>query len=213
MVYLSYQITLKNRRARCRNKSPGQGCKKMNTRIKFSDKLRSGGVTPRLYLVKGKEFVKFSGQSIQGFCIVETKIYEKAGKWSGNDFTILLNSGVVEFRMCSPLHGLYGQNASDWKELYRWEKINPEISIEVVKEVITKEYPKTAARLNELEEYVRTNYIFGQNRQIWNQTGCVAVCDVFLNNEKVDEIHTAWDSHTNEQTKTTLSGKPVEYYS
>lgn len=174
--------------------------------------MRRGGVSPRLYLVKGSEFVKFEGKNINGFATVETAVYEKNGKWSGTQFSLLLEEGVFDFPMCSPLHGLYGQNANSWKELYRWENINPEIPIEVIKKIIAREYPKTAARLNELEHLAKTKYIRSSNRQIWNSTGCVAVCDVFLNGEKVDEIHSAWNSLTGEQVKTTLSGKPVDLY-
>jgi hypothetical protein len=123
--------------------------KKMNI-INFNDGMKSGSVTPRLYLVKGLEFRKFEGSSIPGFCAVNTANYVKNGKWSNTSYSIVLPPGVKSWYMCSPMHGIYGENYGTWGEMVA----DLNMPYEVVKAVIEIEYKRTAKRLNELEEFV-----------------------------------------------------------
>lgn len=118
--------------------------------ISFNDGMRSGSVTPRLYLVKGLEFRKFEGLSIPGFCAVKTSNYTKNGKWSNTSYEIVLPPAVKEFHMCSPMHGIYGERYGSWGELIAAEGI----PYEVAKAIVETEYPRTAKRLNEIEEFV-----------------------------------------------------------
>ena len=56
--------------------------------MEYNDGLQSRGRTPRLYLLKGSKFVKFAGQSIDGYCSVITEKYQKNGKWSNTTYQI-----------------------------------------------------------------------------------------------------------------------------
>lgn len=118
--------------------------------INFNDGMKRGSVTPRLYLVKGLEFRKFEGSSIPGFCAVKTSNYQKNGKWSNTSYEIVLPPAVKAFHMCSPMHGIYGEKYGSWGELIAAEGV----PYEVAKEIVSAEYPRTAHRLNEIEEFV-----------------------------------------------------------
>src|SRR3989344_3705537 len=60
----------------------------------YNEGLRPAGRNPRLYLAKGSEVRKFTGENIPGFSAVASSRYEKRGKWSNTTFQLDLAPGV-----------------------------------------------------------------------------------------------------------------------
>lgn len=99
----------------------------------YDDQLQPGGRRPRLYLVRGGEVRKFVGEPIPGFCAIVARSPYRLELWPG----------------IRPLYFL-----SPWEDsLGSWGQAAHELGlpIEVVKEVISKEYPLTAKRLDRVE--------------------------------------------------------------
>lgn len=117
--------------------------------IGYNDGLETGGRTPRLYLVKGYDYYKFSGSNIEGVCAVTSSSFNKNGKWSSTSYNILLALGVKAIPFLSRLHGIWGDNFNNWGEMS--EKLG--IFIGTIQEIVRKEYPRTAKRLDDLEKF------------------------------------------------------------
>lgn len=117
--------------------------------IKYNDGLCNGGRRPRLYLVKGYEYHKFEGNNIDGICAIASTDYRKNGKWSNTDYDITLAPGVKDIRFLSPLHGVWGSEFKNWGEMAS----QLGIAVQTIQEIIRKEYPTTAKRLDDLEKF------------------------------------------------------------
>jgi hypothetical protein len=115
----------------------------------YNDGRRPGCRHPRLYLAKGGEVRKFTGENIPGFCAVATSEYDKAGKWSNTDYRLVLAPGVRPLYFLSPLHGMWGDDLASWGEVA--EKLG--LPVEVAQAVVREEYPSTAERLDKLEAF------------------------------------------------------------
>jgi len=60
---------------------------------------------PRLFIISmGGKAVEFKGESIDGLAVVTETSYNKAGRWSGSDFTIQLAPKVVALRTQKHMH-------------------------------------------------------------------------------------------------------------
>jgi hypothetical protein len=117
---------------------------------RFSDKLLHGSRQPRLYFLKGSSFKKFEGKDVSGFVVVKTANFEKNGKWSGTDFTLILAKHVQPFEMISPMHGVWGDQWGTWQEAE--EKTG--VPVALLKEIVPREYPRTARRWNSVEDFL-----------------------------------------------------------
>lgn len=122
----------------------------MQMRYEYNNGLCSGGRTPRLYLAKGREIVKFQGANIPGFCAIASEKYEKNGKWSNTTYHLSLLPGVRPLHFLSPLHGMWGDNLESWGAVA--EKLG--LPVEVAQALIRNEYKKTAERLDNLEALI-----------------------------------------------------------
>ncbi|BFT94992.1 MAG: hypothetical protein MNSN_01920 [Minisyncoccus archaeiphilus] len=117
--------------------------------MEYNNGLQSGGRTPRLYLLKGSNFIKFAGQSIEGYSSVITEKYQKNGKWSNTTYQLELFPGVRALEMLSPLHGIWGEWFLSWGDAC--ERLC--LPIESVQEIIRTEYPSTVRRLDKIEDF------------------------------------------------------------
>jgi len=131
----------------------------MTTEITYNDGLCPGGRRPRLYLAKGGEVRKFEGVSIEGFALVKTTKFTKNGNWSNTDYTLVLHDGVRPLEFLSPLHGIWGEKFADWGEVIA----SLQLPLDVAKELVRREYPKTADRLDEIERVVSAMEESGQD--------------------------------------------------
>jgi hypothetical protein len=113
----------------------------------YNDGRCSGGRRPRLYLVKGREFVKFECKAIPNFCSIASQKYTKNGKWSNTDYVLELVPGVRPLQFLSPLHGTWGDNLGSWGECA--EKLG--VPVEVARIIVSTEYSTTSVRLDEIE--------------------------------------------------------------
>ncbi len=124
-------------------------CEKQFTTYEYDNGLRKGRRTPKLYLAKGKDVSKFEGGNIEGFCAISTQKYTKQGKWSNTVYSLLLAKGVKPIYFLDPLHGEWGDNTSSWGEIA--ERLN--LPVDTIKELVKEEYPRTAKRLDDIEEF------------------------------------------------------------
>jgi hypothetical protein len=115
----------------------------------YNDGLCPAGRRPRLYLAKGGEVKKFLGENIPGYCAIVTAQYEKNGKWSNTTYQLELVPGVRPLYFLSPMHGTWGDNLGSWGEVA--ETLG--LPVDVAQAIIRAEYPKTAERLDKLEEF------------------------------------------------------------
>jgi len=115
----------------------------------YNDGRCCGGRYPRLYLAKGGEVQKFDGENIPGYCAVVTEQYEKAGKWSNTSYRLELAPGVRALYFLSPLHGTWGDNLGSWGEVA--EELG--LPVDVAQAIVRAEYPHTAKRLDDLEQF------------------------------------------------------------
>ena len=115
----------------------------------YNDGLCAAGRRPRLYLAKGGEVCKFSGENIPGFCAITTSQYEKRGKWSNTTYQLDLVPGVRPLYFLSPMHGTWGDNLGSWGEVV--ETLG--LPVDIAQETIRAEYKTTAERLDKLEEF------------------------------------------------------------
>ncbi len=107
---------------------------------------------------------------------------KKKGKWSNTTYYLELAPGVRPLYFLSPMHGTWGDNLPSWGAVA--EKL--QLPVTVAQEIVRREYPSTAKRLDNLEvfaaELAETNHdvevvviSFGSptNRQIregyWSQ--------------------------------------------
>ena len=164
---------------------------------------RGNDSPPRLYLVNSQgKYVKFAGQTIPGFCIVQNSQFTKNGKWSYTEFQILLHAGVTAWEMSSP----YLSNPPTWESVYTSDPFVPrEIPLEIVKEVCHIEFPKGAVKLDERDHIAKTCYIVGSGK--WMNDGFVHH-SVSLNLSQVDTVIV--DPQTGKRW--TMSGAPAEKY-
>jgi hypothetical protein len=102
-----------------------------------------------LYLARGGEVVKFAGENIPGFCAIVTAQHEPNGKWSNTTYRLALAPGVRALKFLSPLHGIWGEDCESWGAVA--ERLC--LPIEVAQEIVRAEYPRTAERLDKLEEF------------------------------------------------------------
>lgn len=116
---------------------------------KWNDGLLPAGRRPRLYLAKGGEAVKFTGENIAGFCAVAAQKYEKNGKWSNTTYTLDLAPGVRALEFVSPMHGTWGDSIMSWGQAC--EQLG--LPIDAVQSLIRAEYAATAKRLDDLEAF------------------------------------------------------------
>lgn len=115
----------------------------------YNDGLECAGRRPRLYLAKGGEIKKFTGENIPGFCAIATSRYEKNGKWSNTTYQLDLVPGVRPLHFLSPMHGTWGDNLGSWGEVA--ETLG--LPVDVAQSLIRAEYKSTAERLDKLEEF------------------------------------------------------------
>jgi hypothetical protein len=114
---------------------------------RYCDKMLSGGRTPRLWFVKPDGSpVRFEGRTIPGVAVVVTSSYEKNGKWSGTTWYLTLGEGVRPVRMVAELHQKFCDRWTSWEVLAR----HYEVPVEAIRAVVSAEYPKGAARLDQV---------------------------------------------------------------
>jgi len=115
----------------------------------YNDGKQPGGRRPRLYLARGADVVRFDGQGIPGFCTIQREHYTPNGKWSNTTYELLLAPGVRPLYFLSPLHGLWGE------EFATWGQVAAELGlpVDVAREIVRAEYPKTAERLDQVERF------------------------------------------------------------
>lgn len=128
---------------------------------KYNDGLLNGSRTPRLYLVRGDEAKKFTGENIPGFTAIVTAVFDKNGKWSNTTYELDLAPGVRPLYFASPLHGTWGDNLPSWGAVA--EKL--QLPIEVAQGIIRLEYPGTAKRLDALETFAAENEAVSRNTE------------------------------------------------
>ncbi|MDD3293026.1 MAG: hypothetical protein PHI45_02805 [Candidatus Pacebacteria bacterium] len=118
-------------------------------RYEYNDGSCSAGREPRLYLAKGDKIARFNGRDIEGFCVIAKSRYEKNGKWSNTTYELEMVPGVRALYFLSPMHGVWGENLESWGEVA--ESLG--LSVDTCKEIIGREYKKTAERLDKIEEF------------------------------------------------------------
>ena len=128
----------------------------------WCDGRRSGDRRPRLYLAKGGEVVKFTGEGIAGYCAVLTAQYNKNGKWSATTYQLELSPGVRPLEFLSPLHGLWGDNLASWGEV----ATELGLPVEVAQQLVRGEYPTTAVRLDKVEAFALVAEAAGAETEI-----------------------------------------------
>lgn len=116
----------------------------------WNDGLKPGGRTPKLYLAKGGEVVKFKGVNIPNFCAIAAQKYEAGGKWSNTTYRLELAPGVRAIYFLSPLHGTWGDDIENWGQACE----TLALPIEKVQRILREEYPRTAKRFDDLEAFV-----------------------------------------------------------
>ncbi len=114
----------------------------------YNNGLKSGSRTPRLYFAKGSEVQKFSGENC-AFAAIAAEKYTKDGKWSHTAYILELAPGVRPLYFLSPLHGTWGQSFQSWGEVAQ----ELQLPVQVAQEIVREEYPRTAQRLDNLEEF------------------------------------------------------------
>ena len=115
----------------------------------YNDGRVCAGRHPRLYLAKGGEVRKFEGANVPGFCAIAAQRYEKNGNWSNTTFDLELAPGVRPLHFLSPMHGTWGDRLPSWGQVA--ETLG--LPIGVAQDLIRVEYPRTADRLDRLEEF------------------------------------------------------------
>jgi hypothetical protein len=120
----------------------------MNT-YKYNDGKQPGGRRPRLYLARGTDVVRFDGQPIPGFCTIQRERHEPNGKWSNTTYELLLAPGVRPLYFLSPLHGIWGEEFATWGQV----AAALGLPVDKAREIVLAEYPKTAARLDDVERF------------------------------------------------------------
>lgn len=116
----------------------------------YSDGLHNAGRTPRLYLAKGGEIRKFTGENlVLGWYAVVTAKYTKNGKWSNTRYQLDLAPGVRPLYFLSPMHGTWGDNLGSWGDVA--EQLG--LPVDVAQTIIRNQYKATAERLDKLEEF------------------------------------------------------------
>jgi hypothetical protein len=118
-------------------------------RCEYNDGLRPGGRRPRLYLAKGGQVQRFNGKDIPGFCVITSEVYSKEGKWSNTTYVLDLAPGVRPIYFLSPLHGTWGEHFESWGAVAEFLGL----PIEVARQVVRDEYPRTAERLDQVEQF------------------------------------------------------------
>jgi hypothetical protein len=116
---------------------------------RYNNGRHCGGRIPRLYLAKGSEVRKFTGENIPGFAAIATEVYEKAGKFSNTDYLLVLAPGVRPLYFLSPLHGVWGDDFASWGEVAQALGL----PVEVAQKIVRAEYGQTAERLDKLEAF------------------------------------------------------------
>ena len=132
----------------------------------YNDKLESAGRSPRLYLAKGGEIHKFTGENIPGFCAIVTSQYKKDGKWSNTTYQLDLVPGVRPLHFLSPMHGTWGDNLGSWGEVAEALRL----PVEVAQSLIRSEYKETAERLDKLEEFALAIEAENKNKNYETET-------------------------------------------
>src|SRR3990167_7987033 len=119
----------------------GSGGERWIMEYKWNDGLLPGGRTPRLYLARGGEAVKFLGENIPGICEIAAAIYDKNVKWSctRTRFTLLLAPGVRALKMVSPLHGVWGEGLGSWADAAK----ELSLPLERAQAIVRAEYAQT----------------------------------------------------------------------
>ncbi len=117
----------------------------------YNDGLHNAGRMPRLYLAKGGEIRKFTGEEnvVAGWYAVVTAKYTKNGKWSNTQYQLNLAPGVRPLHFISPMHGTWGNDLGSWGEVA--EKLG--LPVDVAQMIIRNEFRTTAERLDALEEF------------------------------------------------------------
>jgi hypothetical protein len=116
---------------------------------RYNDGRHCGGRYPRLYLAKGSEVHKFTGENIPGFVAIATAVFEKRGKFSNTDYLLTLAPGVRPLYFLSPLHGVWGDDLASWGEVAQVLGL----PVEVAQKIVRAEYGQTAERLDKLEAF------------------------------------------------------------
>jgi len=116
---------------------------------RYNNGRHCGGRYPRLYLAKGSEVRKFTGENIPGFAAIAAEVFEKRGKFSNTYYLLVLAPGVRPLYFLSPLHGVWGDDLASWGEVAQVLQV----PVEVAQKIIRAEYPRTAERLDKLEAF------------------------------------------------------------
>jgi hypothetical protein len=116
---------------------------------RYNNGRHCGGRYPRLYLAKGSEVRKFTGENIPGFAAIAAEVFEKRGKFSNTDYLLILAPGVRPLYFLSPLHGVWGDDLASWGEVAQALGL----PVEVAQKIIRAEYARTAERLDKLEAF------------------------------------------------------------
>lgn len=117
--------------------------------VNYNDGRLPGGRRPRLYLARGGQVLKFTGENIPGHCAITMAQYEQNGKWSNTTYRIELAPGVRALEFLSPMHGTWGDDCPSWGAVV--ERLG--LPIEAAQALVRAEYPSTAKRLDALEAF------------------------------------------------------------
>jgi len=128
----------------------------------YNDGLREGSRRPRLWFARGGEVRKFEGTNIPDWVVIIRNIFEKKGKWSNTTYDLELAPGVRPLYLISPLHGIWGERYASWGELAS----DLQLPIEVAKQIVQAEYPRTAERLNNIESWFNKQESVGGKGEI-----------------------------------------------
>ena len=96
---------------------------------------------------------RFTGTTIPGVAEVVSEKYQKNGKWSSTTYTVLSPEGSrIASWSQSWEEGLYFPQAY-WHEVLAWlREVAPQISLAQVQELLRREWPKAAAKLDGNQE-------------------------------------------------------------
>jgi len=130
--------------------------------ITYNNGLRHGGIYPRLYLVLDDQIHKFRGLAIDGVCVVAGEKFEKNGKWSNTTYRLLLAPGVRAVYLEEERRGIWGGSFESWASV----AADFGTSIDVARQIVTKEYPWTAERLNQIEQFAMACEFAGHDSEV-----------------------------------------------
>lgn len=122
----------------------------------FNDGVCSKNRHPKLYLVKGTDYVRFDGETEIGFCVVTKATFEKAGKWSNTTYQLDIPDNVTPFEFILPLdtRRLWGQEYKNWQEASDALKVPVSVLKDIIMEQRQVGFEQAFNRLEEQESPV-----------------------------------------------------------